>query len=44
MQRPKAKKAMKAAFDASPTDLGQHAVHAAAKTRLTRKPRKSRAA
>lgn len=44
MQRPKTKKAMKAAFEASPAELGRSAVKAAAKGSLTRKPRKSRAA
>ena len=44
MQRPKVKKAMKAAFDATPAELGRNAVNAAAKSALTRKPRKSRAA
>ena len=44
MQSPKAKKAMKAAFEASPAELGRNAVKATAKTSLTRKPRKSRAA
>ena len=44
MQSPKAKKAMKAAFEASPAELGRNAVKAAAKASLTRKPRKSRAA
>jgi prevent-host-death family protein len=44
MQRPKAKEAMKAAFDATPAELGRNAVHAAAKNAVTRKPRKSRAA
>jgi antitoxin Phd len=41
MQRPKAKKATKAAFDATPAELGRNA---AAKEPLTRKSRKSRAA
>ena len=44
MQGPKAKKAMKAAFAASPAELGRSAVKAAAKGSATRKPRKSRAA
>lgn len=44
MQSPKAKKAMKAAFEASPAELGRSAVKAAAKPVQTRKPRKSRAA
>ena len=44
MQRPKVKKAMKAAFDATPAELGRNAVSAAAKNALTRKARKSRAA
>ena len=44
MQRPKAKKAMKDAFAASPAELGRSAVKAAAKGSPTRKPRKSRAA
>ena len=44
MQSPKAKKAMKAAFEASPAELGRSAVKAAAKAAQTRKPRKSRAA
>ena len=44
MQSPKAKKAMKAAFEASPAALGHSAVKAAAKGSLTRKQRKSRAA
>lgn len=44
MQSPKAKKAMKAAFAASPAELGRSAVKAAAKPVQTRKPRKSRAA
>jgi len=44
MQSPKAKKAMKAAFDASPEELGRSAVKAAAKASPIRKPRKSRAA
>jgi len=44
MQRPKAKKAMKAAFDAAPAELGRNAVNAVAKNALTRKSRKSRAA
>ena len=44
MQRPKVKKAMKGAFDATPAELGRNAVNAAAKNALTRKPRKSRAA
>jgi len=44
MQSAKAKKAMKAAFEASPAELGRNAVKAAAKSSLTRKPRKSRAA
>jgi prevent-host-death family protein len=44
MQRPKAKKAMKAAFDAPLAELGRSAVKAAAKNVLTRKPRKPRAA
>ena len=44
MQRPKAKKAMKATFGAPPAELGRSAVKAAAKNVLTRKPRKSRAA
>ncbi|MGZ9130300.1 MAG: type II toxin-antitoxin system prevent-host-death family antitoxin [Candidatus Binatia bacterium] len=44
MQSPKAKKAMKAAFNASPAELGRSAVKTAAKASLTRKPRKSRAA
>ena len=44
MQRPKAKKAMKAAFDATPAELGRNAVHAAGKKPLTRRSRKSRAA
>lgn len=44
MQRPKVKKAMKAAFDATPAELGRSAVNAAAKEPLTRKSRKSRAA
>ncbi len=44
MQSPKVKKSMKAAFAASPAELGRSAVKAAAKASLTRKPRKSRAA
>ncbi len=44
IQRPKAKKAMKAAFDATPAELGRNAVNAAAKKPLTSKSRKSRAA
>jgi antitoxin Phd len=44
MQRPKAKKAMKAAFDAAPAELGRNAVNAVAKKAVTRKSRKSRAA
>ncbi len=44
MQSPKAKKAMKAAFAASPAELGRSALKAAAKASPTRKPRKSRAA
>lgn len=44
MQRPKAKKAMKTAFDATPAELGRNAVNAAAKEPLTGKSRKSRAA
>lgn len=44
MQRPKAKKAMKAAFDAAPAELGRNAVNAVAKKAVTQKSRKSRAA
>jgi hypothetical protein len=44
MQRPKAKKAMKAAFDPTPGELGWKAVRAAAKNASTRKARKSRSA
>ncbi len=44
MQSPKAKKAMMAAFESSPAELGRSAVKAAAKGSLTRKPRRSRAA
>jgi antitoxin Phd len=44
MQRPKAKKALKAAFDATPAELGRNAVNAATKSVLTRKSRKSHAA
>ena len=44
MQSPKAKKAMKDAFAASPAELGRSAVKAAVKGSPTRKPRKSRAA
>jgi hypothetical protein len=42
MQDPKAKKAMKAAFDAAFTELGRNAVKAAAKSSLTKNPLKSR--
>lgn len=44
MQRPQAKKAMEAAFKATPVELQRNALNAAAKNAMTRKPRKPRAA
>ena len=42
MQSPKARKAMKAAFTASPSELGRSAVKAATQPVQTREPRKHR--